>query len=218
MFRAIHVSYLSSHTPSLSHQQSLTSCLDYCNFFLNYFLDMQSRLLSMPSFCFYHCVLSSHERQNDFFHKTFADCRPLPDILQWLSIDLGIKVPKAPTWCSWWLCLQSQALPISHSLRSVHGIPDCASFFPLHLWNIASGELLLLPVFAWSNPIYSNFSSNALEMGVVQVTWWILLTFVTLNLCFHHILLYRLIFKDIFHKDSYRPKKKDEIMSDLYYL
>lgn len=38
---------------------------------------------------------------------------------------------------------------------------------------------------------------------------------VALNLCFHHILSYRLVFKGIYCRNSYRPKKKDEIMSEF---
>lgn len=61
---------LSSHTPNLSHSQSLTFCLDYHNCFLNDFACIQPCLSSMPSFYFYHHLLSSHEIQDDFFQKT----------------------------------------------------------------------------------------------------------------------------------------------------
>lgn len=60
---------LSTHTPNLSHRQCLTLCLDYHNCFLNDFACIQPCLSSIPSFYFYHHLLSSHEIQ-DFFQKT----------------------------------------------------------------------------------------------------------------------------------------------------
>lgn len=218
VFRSIHIFSLHAY-PSLSHYQSLTSWLNYCNSFLNYFLHMQSDLSSVPSFCFYPYTLSSYGRQNDFSRKGLFQS---PTWNSAVAFNWPWdKISKSPA------LIQLVPLPPASGLAHLSfsdSVLNVPVYFPLmqSTWDNTSLTTCICLV---KSSLF-KFHSNALgiESGyslitkviTVSVTWRVLLIFVALNWCFYHILLYKWIFKDIYHRNSFRSKKKYEIMSDFY--
>lgn len=78
------------------------------------------------------------------------------------------KIPKASSWCSWWLHLQLQPCP-SFFLYDLYIVYLCHFLSSRSLVKYCLGRIALpvLPIFACLNLLYSSFDSNAFRVGVV---------------------------------------------------